>query len=184
LYEAFCSCSIGITGKGLFIIGILPHIVAAINPIIYIFLTKDLRRALRKAVLAPKKWLSRRRVGMTKATTVCIAISYLKVCSTHYAVRTMQYALCSTHYAVRSTHYAVRTMHYALCTMHYALCTMHYAVRTMQYALCSTHYALCSTTAAILQGRKVYASLLPGLYCFALQDRQCMHVRSIYFWLP
>lgn len=71
LYEAFCTgCTLQLSVKGLFVIGILPHIVASVNPIIYIFLTKDMRKALVKVVTAPKRKLSRRKVGMTKTTTV------------------------------------------------------------------------------------------------------------------
>lgn len=75
LYEAFCAgCTIDVSPKVLFIIGILPHIVASVNPIIYIFLTKDMRKALGRAITAPKKKLSHRKVGMTKTITVSMIL--------------------------------------------------------------------------------------------------------------
>jgi len=60
------------------------------------------------------------------------------VCSTQYAVRSMQYAM---QYAVRSMQYSVCRMQYAVRSMQYAVCRMQYA---MQYAVCSTQYAVCS----------------------------------------
>ncbi|XP_031570591.1 histamine H2 receptor-like [Actinia tenebrosa] len=78
LYEAFCTeIAIDASAKVLFVIGILPHIVASVNPIIYIFLTKDMRKALKKFITAPMRRLSMRKVGMTKTTTLQNIFEYL-----------------------------------------------------------------------------------------------------------
>ena len=81
---------------------------------------------------------------------------HFTLCTSLYAILSMQFTLCNSLYAIHSMHftlctslYALHSMHFTLCTSLYALDSMHFTLCTSLYALHSMHFTLCTSLYAL-----------------------------------
>ena len=86
---------------------------------------------------------------------------HFTLCTSLYAIHTMQFTLCNSLYAIHSMHftlctslyaldfYALHSMRLTLCTSLYALHSMHFTLCTSLYALHSMHFTPCSSRYAL-----------------------------------